>query len=191
MDFYKTVIQCASPALCGIKPSCLFSLNEKDFNTEYDKILALKEQILPFGKHVRLIKRNPGLYLLFIYDGRLLENLLSSRSNQLYLLSKGYSSSGDSKVLIQELLFRLEHSKAFPHEIGLFLGYPIEDVISFEKDGGRKSLYTGLWQVYSDVEQSFIKMQDYRNCTAFCSRQLMNGMDIPLIIKNYEYMEAC
>ena len=40
----------------------------------------------------------------------------------------------------------------FPHEIGLFLGYPIEDVVGFIRYAGKGCKLSGLWKVYGDAE---------------------------------------
>ena len=42
----------------------------------------------------------------------------------------------------------------FPHEIGVFLGYPLEDVKGFIENKGKNFLYSGYWKVYSDVERA-------------------------------------
>ena len=43
--------------------------------------------------------------------------------------------------------------KDFPHEMGVLLGYPLEDVKGFINNRGRIFLYTGYWKVYSDLQQ--------------------------------------
>ena len=45
----------------------------------------------------------------------------------------------------------MQTKKYFPHEMGLFLGYPVEDVEGYLKNNGENSLYTGYWKVYEDV----------------------------------------
>ena len=47
---------------------------------------------------------------------------------------------------------RIAMSKDFPHEIGLFLGYPIEDVVGFIRYAGKGCKLSGLWKVYGDAE---------------------------------------
>ena len=41
----------------------------------------------------------------------------------------------------------------FPHEIGLFLGYPVEDVKGFIKNRGKNCLYSGYWKVYGKMAE--------------------------------------
>ncbi len=42
----------------------------------------------------------------------------------------------------------------FPHEIGLFLGYPVEDVVSFIASKGAQSVSVGQWKVYHNNERA-------------------------------------
>lgn len=44
--------------------------------------------------------------------------------------------------------------QSFPHELGLLLGYPVEDVVGFIKNEGRNYLYSGYWKVYGDVARA-------------------------------------
>ena len=56
-------------------------------------------------------------------------------------------------------------AKEFPHEVGLFLSYPPEDVKGFidHRAGGFKC--TGLWKVYGDEEKARSLFEKYRKCT--------------------------
>ena len=42
----------------------------------------------------------------------------------------------------------------FPHELGLLLGFPTEDVVGFIENDGRDFLLCGYWKVYSDIERA-------------------------------------
>lgn len=53
---------------------------------------------------------------------------------------------------------------AFPHEIGLFLGYPPEDVEGFRLHRGRDYKLCGCWKVYSDVEGARQCFRRYARC---------------------------
>ena len=47
---------------------------------------------------------------------------------------------------------RIALSDGFPHEIGLFLGYPIEDVVGFIRNQGRGCKLSGYWKGDGDAE---------------------------------------
>ena len=54
-----------------------------------------------------------------------------------------------------------EH-KQFPHEMGLLLGYPIEDVRGFIEHNGCGCLYSGYWKVYRNVPVSYTHLDVYK-----------------------------
>ena len=66
---------------------------------------------------------------------------------------------------MQELVRRLNRGKDFPHEIGLFLGYPAEDVSGFIRHGARCAKCVGTWKVYGDEESARKKFALYQKCT--------------------------
>ncbi len=45
---------------------------------------------------------------------------------------------------------RLCCEEDFPHEIGVFLGYPLADVIGFIQNRGKNFTACGYWKVYTD-----------------------------------------
>ena len=49
----------------------------------------------------------------------------------------------------------------FPHELGLLLGYPAEDVRGFMGIGYKKCLYTGYWKVYEKAEEKIALFSEY------------------------------
>ena len=49
---------------------------------------------------------------------------------------------------IEWLRMRLASGDGFPHEIGLFLGYPVEDVLGFIENAGQNCKCCGCWKVY-------------------------------------------
>ena len=66
-------------------------------------------------------------------------------------------------------------SGGFPHEVGLFLGYPAEDVEGFRRHGGQGYKYSGLWKVYSDVERAQRCFRQYGCCRRALCRRLEAG----------------
>lgn len=63
----------------------------------------------------------------------------------------------------------------FPHEIGVFLGYPLQDVKGFIENNGRNSKYTGLWKVYGDKAASMRMFEKYRKCFSVYSDLWRSG----------------
>lgn len=185
MNFEQTVLHCGAPALCGIKPSSLLSVSQNILFNEYKKILNWNQQLKNQNAHINIVRRNSKLFLLFIYDKNLLEKTIFSANAISYLQTKAYKVWEGFDSILQELFFRLSNSQKFPHEIGLFLGYPLEDVLGFENNCGCNCKFNGTWAVYGDVESAKSKMKLFKECSNNCCALLNNGEEIPDISKKW------
>ena len=184
MGFAETVMRCGAPALCGIKPACLFSIRKEQYNKcklqEWEK--AFNED----GKYVVALPRTKTHMLFFVYDRLLLERQCSECSVKQYLLQKGYPVDAGFCPLLAELLHRLAVEKAFPHEVGVFLGYPLEDVVAFEKTAGTQFRYSGSWKVYGNIQAAQEQMKKYTMCSAWCRWMVKKGASIPYTVRKYK-----
>lgn len=187
MTFDETVVSCAAPTLCGIKPANLFSMKQELFNDSYPKIRKWNNELGLLGKKIVLIKRCGAANLFFIYDEEKLWQILKQKKHIAYLAMKGYHVRKGKNAILRELFSRLARDVSFPHEIGLFLGYPLEDVVGFESEN--KCKYAGAWAVYGNVASAQKKMRMYKECSTLCCRLLNNGMNIPDISKNYSILK--
>ena len=93
------------------------------------------------------------------------------------LNQEGYSDR-NSEYCLLELIRRLRGRKAFPHEIGLFLSYPPEDVRGFIRYGGSRSKLTGCWQVYGDAEAARKTFERFDKCTRIYCRRWSEGVPL-------------
>lgn len=59
---------------------------------------------------------------------------------------------------------RLQEAETFPHEIGLFLGYPPEDVEGFMQHR-TDVLCVSTWKVYGNLEAAQRTFARYKKCT--------------------------
>jgi len=51
-------------------------------------------------------------------------------------------------------ILRRRVADGFPHELGLLLGIPREDVAGFIENRGANSLFCGYWKVYHNPRQA-------------------------------------
>ena len=78
---------------------------------------------------------------------------------------------------INHLIYRLMESAAFPHEIGLFLGYPPADVRGFME--GKACKCTGLWKVFeSDEAEAQRYFARCRHCTSAYLQRSREGWSL-------------
>lgn len=98
---------------------------------------------------------------------------------------KNYPVEKGFDAVLYELVFRLMRFGEFPHEIGIFLGYPLEDVVQFEKQNGKGFCYSGYWKVYKNKNRAVAQMNEYKTCCCRCLEFLEMGMSVPEIAETY------
>lgn len=190
MSFDETIIHCSAPSLCGIKPANLFSMNTECFSQGKSKIRDWQKLFSKNGRYIVIMPKSETRLLFFIYDEKLLQEICSKSENLKYLAQKGYDVSRGFDFILSELLRRLTHDCNFPHEIGLFLGYPLNDVIGFETQNASGQIFSGYWKVYSD-ERTAIKMMDaYKNCRDICMKWLNDGYTVPSAAEKYTLLNG-
>ena len=98
--------------------------------------------------------------------------------NRLHIIL-GYIQLGRPEEAEEEnvarLLRRLTACPCFPHEIGLFLGYPLEDVRGFMENCGRNYRLCGCWKVYGDPEAALRCFARYRKCARLYLQRYTEG----------------
>lgn len=119
-------------------------------------------------------RNNVGL--IYVYRPRRLAADLENDAACRLLPGCGYAVSGCS-ACIRRLIQRLEACDGFPHEIGLFLGYPPEDVDGFINRHG-EAKYTGIWKVYGDVPSALRTFERFKKCTEIYMKKWAEGSSI-------------
>ena len=190
MKFDSLIIQYSAPSICGIKPSNLFSVSKADFcKREFQK---WRQRLIQEGLESFFIELKEKRVLVFIYNPYQIDSMLSEKSVQKYLKSKGYDLS-EGTAFFSELKMRLQKSlcgysdkAGFPHEIGILLGYPLEDVVAFEKCSGKNCKYCGTWKCYSDEKKARLCENKFRECSLLCSKWFEEGFSLTQIIQKYK-----
>lgn len=141
-----------APTLAGIKPASLMTFVNQTRNM-YDLWDQHKDELCASLtiSYYELRRKDDRVIVLF-YQDEALANCLSFWKNREFLLEQGYRASLEVKENLQDLKKRYEVS--CPHELGVFLGYPIEDVTAFIKNNGAPCLLCKYWKVYQDAESA-------------------------------------
>ena len=154
--FVQMALQCA-PVLAGIKVSNLLIIEER------------------YWKGLCFLLRNSGLCARKLYRCRDKITLLLYRREELEQWVKTLQVEallkelGSDSVELHRIFRKLEQrigghgngEMPFPHELGLLLGYPAEDVRGFMGIGYKKCLYTGYWKVYEKPEEKIALFSEY------------------------------
>lgn len=140
------------------------------------KVQIWDKQLKPFGLSVQILLERPGSgsMIVYVYRRKQLERTLENEDCREFLAKLGYSQM-DLDSLLAQLVFRLETQPEFPHEIGVFLGYPLQDVIGFIENRGRNFTCCGFWKSYSDPAEIQACFACYRKCIHIYMTLLKQG----------------
>lgn len=166
----EMIIRHCSPTLAGIKTGNAFTCSYSDKKELFSAVRSLNRRLLPKGVRVIPLRISADRVFLYTYRPGQLENDLAAADAAEILEQYGYSAEDSGKCVVR-LSQRLRELDEFPHEIGLFLGYPPEDVRGFieNRAGGYK--FTGYWKVYGDEQKARKKFENYKRCTdVYCSQ---------------------
>ena len=89
----------------------------------------------------------------------------------------GYGGLNVEKA-VARLKERLAQSDGFPHEIGVFLGYPLGDVIGFIENGGKNCKCVGCWKVYCNECEAKKTFEKFKKCTGIYRRLYETGKSV-------------
>ncbi len=169
--FERLLILHCAPTLAGIKSASLFSCRLSAAQAEaarWDKALRR------FGLRVRLLRQARGLSLIYVYRPARLADELAAPETAAFLASYGYPADNLAAALAF-LHRRIAQQGGFPHEIGLFLGYPLADVRGFIEHQGQNYRCCGCWKVYGDECAARALFARYAACTAAYTRLSARG----------------
>jgi hypothetical protein len=166
-----------SEVLAGVKPANLLSMLKQRHNPEYDFYPAWqkygRELLQAVGLQVEEMADRENSLLLFIYRPGALQSLLSRSNVRNFLCKAGYSDSGNTIAALARLKAGISKTD-FPHEMGVFLGYPLKDVAGFMGWVDLPNSGHCLWKFYGNPERSIKLARVFRNCRLRMAKQLEN-----------------
>lgn len=173
----QLALQCA-PLITGLKISNLLTIPPDGF-TQVEKIIEGS-----FITMYPLLETEEKIVILLYRKDRL-EKYLRMPQVQKLLTEEGYGTCQLEEVL-PVFCARYENyaetKKEFPHELGLLLGYPPEDVEGFIRHQGKNCLCTGYWKVYADKEGKQRLFEKYEYARENLIQLLHYGMKMAEII---------
>ncbi|MFZ2949795.1 MAG: DUF3793 family protein [Desulfuromonadaceae bacterium] len=182
------MLEC-SEVLAGVKPANLISLvnrtrpcgrNLYGLWQRHHEELAARLDDLGF---IVLQTRERAL-LLLCYNRDHLDQHLSHGGIRTLLHKAGYAADASCVSLLEELCRRIGANDSFPHEIGLFIGYPAKDVAAFMGLVNLPFACQGPWKIYGNPEQSLGLAEQFRCCRQRMSTVLAAGTHEVLELHN-------
>ena len=183
-----TLARHAAPCLAGIKPANLVAFSDTDIRwcDTYNALLNVQ------GIYFTPLCVCKNRAQVLIYRKDMLARFCAEPKVAAILQSFGYTPAEGLNSIIMQLKSRMvalakkcnrQCKDIFPHEIGLFLGYPVDDVIQYVKTGGRNCLFCGYWKVYSNPERALRIFHQYTECKERFALQIKSGMTISDIVR--------
>jgi len=109
------------------------------------------EIISALGLEARVLREREDCSCVLIYDESNLSRSLDLHWDSHLMREAGYRSFS-VEGYIDQLKSRFQGN--CPHEVGLFLGIPYDDVMGFIRNKGRNSLFDGYWKVYTKPDRA-------------------------------------
>jgi hypothetical protein len=123
-------------------------------------------------------------HLVMVYRAKELEEHLRSKEVSDYLREFGYRRDDFISNLIrlhQRMNGFYNKMKEFPHEVGVFLGYPICDIKGFLKNKGERYLHSGYWKIYGNLEETRKKFLSYDEAREIAIDEFLSGRELESI----------
>jgi len=170
-DFEHLLGYHAAPLLAGLTAGSLLSFQKSRFQ-DFDALLAAYEPCFSCkGISMFCVAEGEEYVLLLFYRAELVARALEAPQAQDILCEAGYRIAESMEERLEFLRLRMRVRKTLPPEIGLFLGYPPEDVRGFITRRGQDFVYSGYWKVYTNEAEARALFEQYSACTQeFCTR---------------------
>lgn len=172
----KILLHCA-PTLAGLKTGNLLVISYKDIDEIKKDIRTLNRALSPKGVVAVPLRFSDKKVWLYIFRPDFLKKDLVHDLALKILRESGYRGRNCYECVC-ELKKRLVAQADFPHEIGLFLGYPPEDVESFIKNNALGYKVSGTWKVYHNVDMALNTFKKYEKCTKSYLNQWEKGKSV-------------
>lgn len=177
----KLLIKYASPTLAGVKTGSLFKVykhNELNLNVEIRNYNLLLNYL---DVYLDIIYTCDKYDLIYLYRSKMLLNDLKNKSVINFLSTYGYKNI-NIEDYICHLKYRFKLFHKTPHEVGVFLGYPLNDVKDFIKYKGNNFKICGCWKVYNDVELCSNKFKIFKKYKQLFTYLYENNYPLEMLI---------
>lgn len=171
----ELIVRYCSPTLAGIKAANMFNCPFPTDGTIGGQLRSCRDCLTDRGIHIAVLRKGACCALLYVYRHACIARILQDEETFSFLRQYGGYRSRDVKGAIRHVSRRLREFQDFPHEIGVFLDYPLRDVLGFIENGGQGCLCCGCWKAYSDEESARKAFQRIKKCEDIYRRLYARG----------------
>ena len=173
----QSFIRNTAPTLAGLKTGSLFPYRYESRTQALRELRSFNRRLTPKGLRLLPLRMTDTFAMLYLYRPDRLREDLREEETACLLKEAGYKTCDETGCLC-ELCRRLNEQPDFPHEIGLFLSYPPEDVRGFMEHRDQGCKCVGCWKVYGDEQAAKRKFSQYERCTRSYLRQHAQGQSL-------------
>lgn len=173
----RYLVEHCAPTLASIKTANLFTYAYSSEEEVQEQIALWNASMNDKGIFVMELRRSEKAALIYVCRKSFLERDLKKPGVAQFMKRYGYTSlePEDALKLLQS---KLQVQEEFPHEIGIFLGYPLGDVIGFIKNAGHNCKCTGCWKVYCNECEAVRTFAKYKKCKDVYMRLWQQGRSV-------------
>jgi len=173
----ELLVKHCSPTLAGIKTGNMFVCRYDSLSEMQSSVRLWNKELSGKGLRILPLRYSMSSALIYIYRPTKLRKDLEDETACHILRNRGYATWAPERCIVR-LVKRIAECEEFPHEIGLFLGYPPEDVCGFIENKACNFKCNGCWKVYGDIDKAQKTFAKYKKCTELYSSLYANGKDI-------------
>lgn len=122
-----------------------------------------------------LLRKSENSIVVLIYNRQVLSTYLNKRDNLMFLEKIGYNTNCSLEQALNKLQERYNIYNC-PHELGVFLGYPLDDVIDFMECSNKKCIMCGYWKVYNNQERATETFKLYDEVRQYTLEKILIGL---------------
>lgn len=161
-NFIKWLVELLGPVILGAKPAEILSFPEKanDGVSKIQRIRAIfnKSNVISYREFSYCNKCTK----IFFYNPVELDKTLKEHKNLNFLKTLGYPNEYSLDSYLNHIIDKMKMG-IIPDEIGVFLGYPLKDVMGFIGHPSLKLTKINGWRVYGDTRISDKKYIEFIN----------------------------
>lgn len=176
----KLIIEQCAPTLANLKTGEIVNYRFNNLEQAKREISLLSHTLELRGVNIEILLKREKSLLLYVYRKNRLACDLSCPIARSFLEKEGYKPDSIDET-IQKLRVRMNVDKIknkFPHEIGLFLSYPVQDVMGFINNQGKNCRHCGYWKVYEEEEKAILMFAKFDKCKAAYRKMCRQGASI-------------
>ena len=173
----KCLVEHCSATLASMKSANLFNMTFVDDTDIEEQIEFWNQCMKEKGIRLYILRRQENRVLVYVYRKKQLEVSLNRPGVAKFLKQYGYGST-DVEYALDRLKSRIGENNEFPHEIGIFLDYPLGDVIGFIENAGQNCKCVGCWKVYCNECEAIKAFARFKKCTSVYVRLWNQGRSV-------------